>query len=897
MNAARPLSVVLLAWNRWDLTRRALDTLLATDCTGAQIIVVDNGSTDGTAEGLRDYHDRVRVLTLPRNLGFVRGNNAGIDLAGPTHDIVLLNNDLELRQHDWLLRLRECAYAAADIGIAGCRLVDGEGRLLHAGTVVMPDDGIGVQLASGRVERDVGQYTAPSRDVQGVVFAAVLIRREVIAAIGPLHTDYDTYVEDTDYCLRARAAGFRTVLCGSVSLVHRQHGSTADNAAHRQDLLATGRATFLRHWGGELASRYGRRVMLFGALDFPRATAEWLRPLVRAMDQAGIDVRYRPLHAPVLPAAIAETPDSQDHVLNTIRRRVPLSNVPLLAAGDPALWLTLPTAGFRIGILPDDPFALDACQRAGMQAMDMLWVTREWLVERVRKTGFKGNIHIVPWGVDPDYAHPGIGATHNPHGEFVVAATLRWNEADAPWRLMQVFARAFRREDPVRLVLWVDAPGIDLAAATRAVALNPHGGRVTVLPRPLLPEEQRNGLLAAADAYLALTATPGQGYAALRALAMGKPVIVPATALPCDGVDIPRAFRLPSEPAAAVDLAAVDALRRLVRDVKERQAWPDRCGATLRQERRWLDTAQLMRQLLEQLDGQARPAPRERPPARAQGLVVLGMHRSGTSCVSGLLQLMGAYGGSAAGFLSNPAENARGFLERGDVHAACVEALRLRGGDWSIPLGWDAEALPASRARLRAALRTPLDDLSAAGLWFLKEPRLCLLMPELDDLAADAVFVHVVRAPAAVAASIARRDGLTIPHALALWEHYNLQAFAATKARRRVLVDYHALLDDPLRVTAALHTRLLELGVRGLRRPCAEEIHAWVGAPLASQRHARLPHVSAAQSEFWALLESGRVLLDAPLPALSASSEALLLQLAGEHRQALRREREDRRDG
>ena len=82
--SAMAVSLVVLAWNSWDLTARALDSLLATSLEDAEIIVVDNGSSDATPQALRAYAGRVRVLRLPDNLGFVRGNNAGIAAAAAT---------------------------------------------------------------------------------------------------------------------------------------------------------------------------------------------------------------------------------------------------------------------------------------------------------------------------------------------------------------------------------------------------------------------------------------------------------------------------------------------------------------------------------------------------------------------------------------------------------------------------------------------------------------------------------------------------------------------------------------------------------------------------------------------------------------------------------------------
>ncbi|HYN43999.1 MAG TPA: glycosyltransferase family 2 protein, partial [Thermoanaerobaculia bacterium] len=205
---SRPVTIVILAWNRWPLTRRCLESLRAhTELEGVEVLVVDNGSTDETPARLAEY-PWLKPIRNGTNLGFVRGNNVGISAARAGSDVVLLNNDLEIRQHGWLDRLAACAHSDPDIGVVGCRLNMPDGRLLHAGTYVLPDTVWGQQIGSS--ETDVGQY-ASDRTVEGIVFACAYLKRETLDAIGGLSEDFESYFEDTDYCLRARQAGLRTV--------------------------------------------------------------------------------------------------------------------------------------------------------------------------------------------------------------------------------------------------------------------------------------------------------------------------------------------------------------------------------------------------------------------------------------------------------------------------------------------------------------------------------------------------------------------------------------------------------------------------------------------------------------------------------------------------------------
>src|SRR3954466_6253961 len=116
-----PIYLVILTWNGLAFTRRCLDTLVDnTAGVDYRVIVADNGSTDGTLEYLRGRPE-VTLIENGQNLGFVRGNNVALRTVPADADVVLLNNDTEFHQPDWLARLRDCAHSAPDIGVVGCR--------------------------------------------------------------------------------------------------------------------------------------------------------------------------------------------------------------------------------------------------------------------------------------------------------------------------------------------------------------------------------------------------------------------------------------------------------------------------------------------------------------------------------------------------------------------------------------------------------------------------------------------------------------------------------------------------------------------------------------------------------------------------------------------------------
>jgi hypothetical protein len=183
-----------------------------------------------------------------------------------------------------------------------------------------------------------------------------------------------------------------------------------------------------------------------------------------------------------------------------------------------------------------------------------------------------------------------------------------------------------------------------------------------------------------------------------------------------------------------------------------------------------------------------------------QALLVLGMHRSGTSAVTRMLSLQGA--ALPKRMLAPAADNEMGFWEPREIIGIHDEALASAGSSWhdvrEFPSSWFASD-PARyfKRRLVAAL---LEDYADAQLFVVKDPRLCHLVPlwlaVLDELGATPHFVIAVRNPLEVAASLARREGHPEPKSLLLWLRHFLRAERDTRGLRRSFVAYSGLLDN-----------------------------------------------------------------------------------------------------
>ena len=524
MSATRPVAIVVLCWNHWPLTERCLSSIRAhTSLEDVELIAVDNGSSDETAQELRKL-DWVRTIHNDRNLGFVRGNNVGIAAARRDADVLLLNNDIEVREDGWLDALRRTAYAAPEVGVVGCRLVLPDGRLLHAGTVVLPDTCWGQQI--GSLEIDVNQY-ARDREVQGIVFACAYLKRDLIDAIGGLSEDYESYFEDTDYCLRARAKGFRVVCCGGTTLVHHEHGSTTDDPTLFDHLFQRSRRTFRRKWLRQLEDHYTLDLSWQSIMNFPTGYATSCRGLLRALDGRGVRVRYSYVYGKGTPFPVAEPADSGDYVLNVIagrKRRWRPKVAVVYGQGDV---FHRNRGRYRVGytMLEVDGFPRRWVEAAN--AMDEVWVPSTFNRDGFQRCGAKRPIHVMPLGVDVEHFHPEIRAHRNPHGDFVFLANFEWGERKAPEVLLRVFNRTFRRGEPVVLVCKTinRDPWVNVRSRIAALRLRESGGRILFLHNRVLPHHELGSLYRSADCFLSVSRGEGWDMPLMEAMACGLPAI------------------------------------------------------------------------------------------------------------------------------------------------------------------------------------------------------------------------------------------------------------------------------------------------------------------------------------------------------------------------------------
>ncbi len=228
------VAVVIVNWNRRDLLRNCLNSLRSQRGVPFEVVVVDNGSEDGSASMvIQEFGNcpdlRVRLVRNEQNRGFCAANNQGIAASGGQF-VALLNNDAEA-DDGWLAALRRCFEHGADIGMAASKILVYEDprRIDKAGHLIYPD---GQNRGRGSGEVDAGQYD----QVEEVLWpdgCAAMYRREMLHEIGGFDEDFFAYADDAELGLRARIAGWKCLYTPD-AVVRHHRGSTLGVASSRR---------------------------------------------------------------------------------------------------------------------------------------------------------------------------------------------------------------------------------------------------------------------------------------------------------------------------------------------------------------------------------------------------------------------------------------------------------------------------------------------------------------------------------------------------------------------------------------------------------------------------------------------------------------------------------------
>jgi len=262
---------VVVNWNGGEDNLACLRSLLGQTGPPAEIVFVDNGSSDGSAELVAERFPDVRVLRNAENLGFGGASNQGIALGleRGADAAFLVNNDVELPP-DTLAQLVEALGREPGVGIVGPRVLyrDEPHRIWAAGGVLTWRRNLTTLCGHGGADHPRWQRT---RRVDYVPGCAMLVRREVFERVGLFDPEYFMYTEDVDFCLGASRAGFASLCEGRAAAHHAASTSTGGGYnPRRKYMMGVNSIWFLRRYAG--APQWASFV-LFDVLTLPFA---WL---------------------------------------------------------------------------------------------------------------------------------------------------------------------------------------------------------------------------------------------------------------------------------------------------------------------------------------------------------------------------------------------------------------------------------------------------------------------------------------------------------------------------------------------------------------------------------------------------------------------------------------------
>jgi GT2 family glycosyltransferase len=225
--ATEPLVyIVLVNWNGRQVTLDCLDSLQHLTYGNTSVVVVDNGSIDGSVDAIRQLYPSVLLLEMRKNLRFAAGTNAGVRFAMEhgAELILLLNNDTTVAG-DFLTHLVARMQADPVTGLVAPKIYyhDEPSRIWFAGGIISM--WTGTMRHIGIRESDTGQFNT-ARAIDYASGCCILARREVIEKVGTLDEAFFMYTEDADWCVRVRKAGYRIMYEPTARVWHKLSVST-----------------------------------------------------------------------------------------------------------------------------------------------------------------------------------------------------------------------------------------------------------------------------------------------------------------------------------------------------------------------------------------------------------------------------------------------------------------------------------------------------------------------------------------------------------------------------------------------------------------------------------------------------------------------------------------------
>jgi len=235
------VSVIVASWNGRAYLEKCLASLITQTYPEVEIIIVDNGSTDGSATWVAEHYPNIRLICNRQNLGFAAANNQGIQ-AGRGHYLALLNNDTWVEPR-WIAEMVAAVEQDARVGMVASRMVfaDQPGMINSTG-ICVDQCGLSWDRGGGTPVELTEREPVP---VFGACAGAALYRRELFNDVGLFDEDFFAYLEDADLAWRARWRGWKAIYAPAACVYHLHSATSREGSPFKTYLLSKNKILML----------------------------------------------------------------------------------------------------------------------------------------------------------------------------------------------------------------------------------------------------------------------------------------------------------------------------------------------------------------------------------------------------------------------------------------------------------------------------------------------------------------------------------------------------------------------------------------------------------------------------------------------------------------------------
>lgn len=253
------VSVIIPSWNGKGLLKDCLESLSKQTFRDFEIIVVDNGSSDGSVEYIQSNDVTIKLVRNKKNRGFAGGINSGVKESHAKY-VVFLNNDTAVDKN-WLKYLVECADNHPEVFSVNPKLLNFSDRKLIDGVGIQINE-VGQARSIGWQEKDSGQYEK-EQYIFGATGGASLFVREKFIKLGMFDESFFMYSEEVDLAFRAQFAGWKSIYCPKAVVFHK-HKATAKKYPQRIEYwqFRNMMATIIKDFPSEILLKNGRWIKI-----------------------------------------------------------------------------------------------------------------------------------------------------------------------------------------------------------------------------------------------------------------------------------------------------------------------------------------------------------------------------------------------------------------------------------------------------------------------------------------------------------------------------------------------------------------------------------------------------------------------------------------------------------